>query len=84
MAMWVRDPKPVVVEVAKPKAHPTSDEDEIIIIEEGFPQEDEIKINDEAFNLSGIMRVNSDGSIFAARGGNDPKDPSCKCFIYCD
>ena len=28
---WVRDPKPVIVEVAKPAKSPSSDEDEIII-----------------------------------------------------
>ena len=74
---WIRDPNPVVVEIAKPKSRPSSGEEEIII-NEGYPEEDEIKIRDEVFNVSGMMRVNQDGSIFAAVGTHDQTDLSCK------
>ena len=79
MATWIRDPNPVVVEIAKQKSHP-SEEDEIIIINEGFPkpEDEEIKIRDEVFKVSGVMRVDQDGNIFAVRGTRDQTDLSCK------
>ena len=82
MATWVRDPNPVVVEIAKPKSHQaSSEEDEIIIINEGYPEKDEIQIRDEVFSVSGMMRVNQDGSIFAARGTQNKEDLSCKLLL---
>lgn len=81
MATWIRDPNPVVLEIAKPKSHqPSSEEDEIIIINEGYSrrEQDEIQIRDEVFSVSGMMRVNQNGSIFAARGTHDQTDLSCK------
>ena len=81
--MWIRNPNPVVVEIATPQSHqPSSEEDEIIIINEGYPQQDEIQIHDEVFSVSGMMRVDQDGSIFAAPGTHDQTkdqaDLSCK------
>ena len=80
---WIRDPKPVVVEIARPVRPPSSDNDEIIIINEGYPEQDEIEINNEAFNVSGMMRVTQDGSIFAGRSTRDQTDLSCKCWFVC-
>ena len=70
-----------MVESAKPKSHPSSDDEETVIINEGFPKKDEIQIRGEVFNICDMMRVNQDGSIFAARSTHDQTDFSCKCFI---
>ena len=82
--MTLVDPKPVVLEIARPAKSPSSDEDEIIIINQGYPTEqDEITINDEVYNVSGMMRVTKDGSVYAGNSTDDPRDLSCKCwFVY--
>ena len=78
---WIRDPNPVVVKIAKPKSRPSSGEEEITI-NEGFLEKDEtdsaIKIRDEAFPVSGMIRVSQDGSIFSAVISRDQADLSCK------
>ena len=80
------DPKPVVLEIAKPAKPRGSDDDKIaIILNQGYPvEQDVIKINDEVYNVSGMMRVAQDGSIYAGNKTDDPKNLSCKCwFIPC-
>jgi len=72
------DPKPVVVEIAKPR----SGDDKIVIVNQGYPAEqDVIKINDEVYNVSGMMRVDRDGSIYAGKKTDDPTNLSCKCWF---
>ena len=83
---WIRDPKPVVVEIAMPvrppPGPPSSDKDEIIIINEGYSEQDEIKSNDKVFSVSGMMCVTEDGSVFAGRGTRNQTDLSCKCCMH--
>jgi len=78
----VRDPKPVIVEFAKPKSQPTGGEEVVIIDNESFPAErDEINVNNETLSIFGKMRVKPDGSIVVAKP-EDAYDPaSCKHFI---
>ena len=78
--MTLVDPKPVVLEIARPAKSPSSDK--VIIINQGYPTEqDEITINDEVYNVSGMMRVTKDGSVYAGNITDDPRDLSCKCSV---
>ena len=84
-AKWTRDPTPVTVKVAE---H-ISESVEVIIINEGYPdeyskEEDQIIINEE-HSISGKLRANEDGSISVTASPGDPNDPSCKhiaSYIY--
>ena len=82
------DPTPVVVEVAKPKAEPISDDEELIIVNEGIPPEkDQILVDDQVYNVYGAMSVQNDGrSIIVKPGGQrgastnpQSSDQTCKC-----
>ena len=89
-AKWTRDPTPVTVKVVE---H-LSESVEVIIINEGYPdeyskEEDEIIINEER-SISGKLRANEDGSVFVTASPGDPNDASCKyiaiaicvCMLY--
>ena len=83
-----RDPTPVVIEVAKPKTESISENNEIIIVEEGFPppEKDEILVDDQAYNVYGTMSVQDGGHSIVVKPGaqtsrqpTDSSDSTCKC-----
>lgn len=87
-----RDPTPVVVEVAKPKTQAISEDNEIIIVSEGFPppEKDEIKVDDQVYNVYGTMSVQDGGRRIVVKPGaqrgaqtspqpTDSSGSTCKC-----
>ena len=78
-ARLIRDPKPVMVQLATPKSQPSSDnkagdgDEQIIIVNEAYFKDDsnEITIGNEAFKIS--------GTTVCARKG---RSYCCLCSFY--